>query len=126
MTDAILAALFVGASIATPPVTGWATYYNPGVMQQVVENRIAWGQIASDECPDCVGYAAMLYPSDLGRTVCVTESGRTFGPFLVVDAAAGHHRAKLIADGWIIDLDRPIWDAMGLPEKPTIVTVEDC
>ncbi len=64
----------------------------------------------------------MLQPADLGRTVCVDGHG----PLLVVDMAAAHHRPGLIAKGWIIDLDWPVWDALGYPNRPTTVTVEEC
>lgn len=83
---------------------------------------MAWGHIAPDECPECVGYAAMLYPSDIGRRVCVNG----YGPLLVVDTAAAHHRQKLIDSGWVIDLDKTIWDSLGFPERPVAVTVEEC
>ncbi len=96
-----LAALFVGASLLPPhpgttlPAQGLATYYSPGVFERVIANRERWGQINRDDCPQCIGYAAMLQPADLGRTVCVDGHG----PLLVVDMAAKHHRAGLIAKG---------------------------
>jgi len=122
---AALAVLFVGASLLPPhpgtilPATGLATYYNPGIFQQVVVNRERWGQVP--ECPECDGYAAMLLPADLGRVVCV-EGLR----LLVVDVAAAHHRGGLVAKGWIIDLDWPVWEALGYPRRPVTVKVEVC
>lgn len=126
--NVVIAALFVGASLLPPhpgtqlPASGLATYYNPGIFEQVIANRERWGQINRDDCPKCVGYAALLWPADLGRMVCVDG----FGPLLVVDMAAAHHRAGLIAKGWVIDLDWPVWEALGYPNRPAIVTVEVC
>lgn len=128
MTSITLAVLFVGASLLPPhpgttlPATGLATYYSPGIFERVVANRERWGQIDEDACPECIGYAAMLHAADLGRVICVDG----FGPLLVVDMAAAHHRAGLIAKGWIVDLDWPIWEALGYPNRPVTVKVEEC
>lgn len=139
MTDAILAALFVGASLTSPyhvpvastatqqtelPVSGLATYYNPGIMDEVVATRTAWGQLP--KCPDCLGHVAMLWPGDLGRVVCVEAGGVRFGPYLVADVAASHHRDALLEKNWVLDADRPVWESWGFPNSPTAITVEDC
>jgi len=101
----------------TLPATGLATYYNAGVFERVLAVR----GIAEDACPDCDGYAAMLYVGDLGRVVCVGDLR-----LLVVDVAADHHRAGLIADGWIVDLQWEVWQALGYPNAPTMTTVSEC
>lgn len=113
MNTAIAAALLVGASLLPP---------HPGIFEKVIANRERWGQIDRDDCPECVGYAAMLWPEDLGRTVCVDGHG----PLLVVDMAAAHHRAGLIAKGWIIDVDRQTWLELEFMDTPTMVTVTNC
>jgi len=63
----------------------------------------------------------MLYVGDLGRVVCVGDLR-----LLVVDVAADHHRAGLIADGWLIDIDPETWEKLGFPNAPTLVEVTKC
>lgn len=106
------------------PAVGLATYYAPGVMEKVIVNRERWGHLP--DCPECQGYVALLYKADLGRTVCVNTGKGTFGPYMVADVAAAHHRATLIAKGWILDAEYNLWVQWGLPNKPTEITVEDC
>lgn len=113
------------ATMTRLPATGKATYYGAGIFPGVVERQIKWGNIEPDTCPDCDGYAAMLWPADLDRVVCVEANGRVFRLW-VVDSAAGHHRQALIDDGWVIDLQRAVWLEMGFWNAPTMVTVEDC
>ncbi len=99
----LLAALGAGAPTAPPPV-GVATYYAPGVMEAVVANRLAWGQVAP--CQECVGTVALLDAGQLGRRVWLQAPGRPpEGPFLVVDCAQQAHRAALLAQGWVVDVD---------------------
>lgn len=114
-----------GGQMTQLPATGKATYYNDGLFPGVVERQIGWGNIEPDTCPDCDGYAAMLWPDDLDRVVCVEANGRVFRLW-VVDSAAGHHRQGLIDDGWIIDIQRSVWLDMGFWNAPVTVTVEEC
>lgn len=103
------------------PASGLATFYSAGVFERVVKNQIANGSIQPDACPQCVGWAAMLWPGDVGRVVCV-EGLRLW----VVDVAAAHHRAGLQRRGWVIDIDRASWLALGQLDTPTLTTVEEC
>lgn len=115
----------VVASTATRtelPATGLATYYNSGVFEVVVRNQIANGSIQPDACPQCIGFAALLWPGDLGRTVCVNG----YGPLWVVDNAADHHRAGLQRGGWIVDIDPETWAELGFLNAPTLTTVSEC
>ena len=57
--------------------------------------------------------------------MCIVEGGRVYRLW-VVDSAAGHHRQALIADGWLIDLQRSVWDELGFWNAPTLVTVTEC
>ena len=137
------ATMAVSGTIAPPstatketqlPITGWATYYSSGVFAKVVATRERWGSYAGDcpeclskdQCPECIGYVAMLWPGDLKRQVCLDVDGFPFGPFLVADNAANHHRQALIDDGWAIDLDYPIWKELGFWNGPTEVIVIEC
>jgi len=97
--------LLVAAALLTAPdvQVGWATYYAPGLMEQVAGNRLTWGQI--NLCSDCVGYVALLDPRDIGRRVWVKYGHRWEGPFLVVDCAQAAHREGLIARDWVVDVD---------------------
>ena len=86
------------------PVHGKAMYYNPGIMDQVLEYRLELGQIAP--CPQCVGYVALLNAGDLNRKVWIEwEEGDVEGPFLVIDVAATQHVPLLLARQWVVDVD---------------------
>jgi len=110
------------------PATGWATYYGDGIFEQVLANQLRYDNIQPDTCPACVGNAAMLWPEDLDRIVCLlTEDGREYGPLWVVDSAASQHRQALIDSGWVVDLEKRVHqDVLGLPNAPTLVTVTGC
>lgn len=85
-------------------LSGLATFYAPGLMDEVAANRRAWGQV--EECAACVGAVALLEPGLIGRRVWLQAPGRGIeGPFLVVDCAQAEHRAGLAARGWVVDVD---------------------
>jgi len=110
------------ATVTKLPARGWATYYGDGIFARVVQNQIRNGNIDEDGCRECIGYAAMLWPDDLGRTVCVNG----YGPLWVVDSAAEGDRQALIDKGWLIDIDWNTWTALGFWNGPTLVTVSEC
>lgn len=85
-------------------ITGTATYYHPGVMDEVYRNRLVWGHVAP--CPECVGMVALLDREWIGQTVWLQRPGAPVeGPFLVVDCAAAGHREALLRRGWAVDVD---------------------
>lgn len=103
------------------PISGYAMYYNPNVMQEVVSNRLAMGHISS--CAECVGTVALLRPGDLNRRVWLQwADGVVEGPFLVVDVAAAHHVAQLLARNWVVDVDNRTAVRRGM-RGPVWVTV---
>lgn len=54
-------------------------YYGAGVMENVYQNRINWGDI--DICNECIGYVALLRAGDINRRVYkVTVRYRREGP----------------------------------------------
>jgi hypothetical protein len=115
-------ALNPGYWATTPlPIEGLAMYYNPGVMDQVVEYRERMGEI--DGCPECVGFAALLRAGDLNRKIWIQwEDGTVEGPFLVADVAARHHVDMLIRRGWAVDVDNETAVRQGML-MPVPVTV---
>jgi hypothetical protein len=105
------------------PAEGKAMYYNPGVMQEVLEYRLSMGQV--DKCPDCAGYVALLRAGDLNRRVWIKwPNGVVEGPFLVIDVAATHHIDMLLGRGWVIDVDYRTAMRHGM-NRPLLVTVYD-
>ena len=103
MTDILLSLL----------VAGSATYYNPGIMDEVYRNRLAWGQIAP--CAECVGYVALLDADMIGQRVYLQRDGKPpEGPFLAIDTAAAGHRADLLRRGWAVDVDWPTAQRWGM------------
>ena len=86
------------------PITGYAMFYNPNVMSEVMNNRLAMGHISP--CGDCIGNVALLRSGDLNRRVWLQwAEGVVEGPFLGVDAAAPQHVAQLLARKWVVDVD---------------------
>lgn len=86
------------------PVTGYAMYYNPEVMTEVLTNRLRMGHVTV--CNECVGSVALLRVGDLNRRVWLQwADGTVEGPFLVADVAASQHVASLLARNWVVDVD---------------------
>jgi hypothetical protein len=103
------------------PVTGYAMYYNPGVMEPVVQYRYRTKEI--DVCADCVGHVALLRAGDINRRVWVQlADGSVEGPFQVVDVAARHDIPQLLQRGWAIDVDYETAQRWGL-NRPKPVTI---
>lgn len=122
-------------AVATPPLRLWppyeqpsrlpaygkAMYYNPGVMELVLENRLKAGQVVP--CRDCVGYVAMLRVGDLNSKVWIQLPDATVeGPFQVIDTADKRHIPMLINKGWIVDVDYETAMRWGMA-GPRLVTV---
>lgn len=128
MAKLVLAALILSSSYpAQPselPITGLATYYNPGIMERAayLQSRNHGFELDSD----VVGYVAMLEVKDMGRIVCITANGRTVGPLQVADVAGRDVRERLRERGWVVDIDWDEWQALGLPKRPMLVTVAEC
>ncbi len=87
------------------PVEGKVTYYAPGVMDEVISNRAAFGLPA---CPDCVDGLAMPYCADLGRRVWLSAEGLCFGPLHVVDCAAPVDLPRFVVGGYIGEVSWPV------------------
>lgn len=104
------------------PMSGYAMYYNPNVMQEVLNNRLAMGHVSS--CNECVGNIALLRAGDLNRRVWLQWSdGTVEGPFLVADVAAPQHVAQLLARNWVVDVDYRTASRRGMvgPEMVTVL-----
>ena len=77
---------------------GWASHYNPGIFERVVENRVRWDQISWTQARAAECYAAGRYPEYIGRTIYIKRDKSKIGlendwiPCLIVDVAG-------IADG---------------------------
>jgi hypothetical protein len=104
-------------------IAGSATYYNPGLMDEVYANRLAWGQV--QPCGECVGMVALLDAERIGERVWLSFDGGAshVGPMLVVDCATAAHRADLVRRGWAVDVDWDTWQRLGLPKMPVPVQV---
>jgi hypothetical protein len=86
------------------PVRGFSTYYNPGVMEEVLTYRLTVGDV--EPCAECIGHVALIREGDIGRKIWVQIDAQTIeGPFLVIDCAHTWDVAPLLARGWGIDLD---------------------
>lgn len=105
------------------PAYGKAMFYNPGVMEIVLENRLDTRVV--NHCHECVGYVAMLRSGDLNRRIWIQLSDSTVeGPFQVVDAADQKHVEMLLGKSWVVDVDYETamrWKMAG----PRLVTLWD-
>lgn len=103
------------------PFQGRAMYYNPGIMETVLVNRLRFGTV--DICVECIGFVAMLRAGDLNRRVWIQLPDATVhGPFHVIDAADERHVPMLIEKGWAIDVDYETAQRWGM-RNPWTVTV---
>ena len=108
----LIVAILVAAMLRpTPPIharimPGVATYYNPGVMEQVVENRRAWGQLGEAKS-GYVGYVALRDCEDIGRVVWIwwRDEEMLEGPFLVADCASMKDWEYLERIDFAVDVD---------------------
>jgi len=99
--------------VPTEPDVGRAMYYAAGVMNRVLQNRIAWKQIPPGAVSDCEGgdskyrgCVALLRAGDIGREVYLKRPGQNAeGPYLVIDVAAEKDIACLLERNWIVDVD---------------------
>lgn len=81
-----------------------AYYQDPGLMQEVLENRKSWGQDLGD-LDKFVDGIAMNDCGLLGETVFIrVRNGPLIGPLLVVDCACAEHLPGRIGRGLIADL----------------------
>jgi hypothetical protein len=95
------------------PQQGLATYYNLGVMEQVLENRLTAKDI--DVCPDCVGTVALLRAGDIGRKVWLQPpGGDPVGPFLVIDCARRTDVQPLLDRNWVVDVSFEVGQYWGM------------
>ena len=110
-----MAQLAIAAMIAS----GLATRYDPGVMDQVVENRVDWGQV--DPSLLALGYVALLDCERIGEPVWLEHpDGRVVGPVVVADCAQEEHREELIGRGFAVDLSYELAVELGAVEAPVM------
>jgi hypothetical protein len=86
------------------PIQGLAMYYNPGVMDRVLQRQIGWGNVT--ECRECIGRVALLREGDMDRRIWLQRPGHAVeGPFWVVDQAAERDVPGLVRRNWAVDVD---------------------
>jgi len=90
---------FGSADWTTPTpgdLAGKATYYAPGLMRKVTENR--------DLNVEGFGAVALNRAGDLGRVMWLDWGEGLEGPYLSVDCAQGAHYRDRIAAGRVIEV----------------------
>ncbi len=102
--------------LALAIAAGTATRYDPGVMQAVVANRTAFGQLDLGVEPE--GYVALLDCDLLGRLVWLQAGQRIDGPYAVADCAAAAHRPALEDRGVAVDLSWEVALEWGVIDAP--------
>ncbi len=97
--------------------SGIATRYDPGVMDEVVENRTRWGHLDPDA--QVAGYVALLDCDRLGELVWLqAPGGRVLGPVMVADCAQDAHRDGLLDRGIVVDLSWELALVLGVVDAP--------
>ena len=81
-------------------IDGYATYYSPGLMRTVAENRHL-------DLSRFKGGVALNRKGDLGRVVWLEFDGELYGPFLSVDCSQEIHYNNREAAGYIAEV--PAW-----------------
>jgi len=98
---------------------GKATRYSPGVMDQVVMNRVRWGQL--DLSQPHVGYVAVADCKYLNQLVVLDMPGYGFiGPVLVADCGAAHDQEYLDSIDFAVDLS---WE---LAQQAQVMNMPRC
>ena len=87
-------------------IDGYATYYSPGLMRTVAENRHL-------DLSRFKGGVALNARGDLGRVVWLEFNGEIRGPFLSIDCAQEIHYDDREAAGYIVETSAKFADEMG-------------
>ncbi len=100
------------APTAESVLDGWATFYGPGVMEEVAINRLLISRVddypAFLEAQGLAGLVALNRAGDLGRRVWLQQAFHAVeGPFLVVDCARALDYPQRIDDSRIVEIDWP-------------------
>ena len=96
---AVLAAALWSVPTADDWIDGKATYYAPGIMERVAENR-------GRSLAGYVGGVALNRAGDLGRRVWLEwGEGEIDGPYLVVDCARELHFAEREDARLVVEVD---------------------
>lgn len=82
-----------------PTIQGGATYYAPGLMEQVAARR-------GLDLEPYAGGVALNRAGDLGRQVVLQwEDGTITGPYLVVDCARSDHYDDRLRQNYVVEVD---------------------
>jgi len=113
-------ALLMATILATSPIAvGKATRYDPGLMQQVVQNRIKWGQLNPNQGGRYLGYVAVYDCALIGESVVLELPGGVYsGPHLVADCGAVHDQEYLDSIDFAVDLSYPLAQRLGAIDAP--------
>ena len=96
---------------------GKAMRYSPGVMEQVVENRLRWGHL--DLAKSYKEYVALADCAWLGKLVWLElPNGRVSGPHLVADCGAANDQGYLARIGFAVDLSWSLAKELGVIDAP--------
>lgn len=80
---------------------GYATFYAPGVMEQVIANRVSWGQIQYVEPWFAI---AVLDCHRIGQKAMIEWNGSMDGPYTIVDCAREADKPELERRRVVVDV----------------------
>lgn len=105
----------VGAQADEPPfvavAVGRPTYREPYRTQEVIANRVEWGDVsrAMVDDPHVLGYASVMDCSLIGRWVGIAWPDGYLYPYLVIDCVAAQDRDYNRATGFAVEVDKVDW-----------------
>lgn len=99
---------------ATLIAAGLATSYADGVMDEVVANRVRWGQVQ----PGDFEYVALLDCGRIGEVVWLEACNGALVPVMVADCARRQDRAALVERGFAVDLSYELAERFDAVDRP--------
>jgi len=115
----------ITATILAVALQGWASQYAPGVMDTVVLQRQAWGQLPAD-LSGYDGFVARPLAEEIGDTVYLRPAGQTeWEQFLVVDCGCPQGREWMLSNDILVEVDYETavrWDTVGRGLRVAMLT----
>jgi len=105
-----MALVFAVVLATTPIAEGKLTRYNPGVMEEVVQNRLEWGQL--DLSRPHFGYVAVAGCEHIDERLMIEwPDGSWSGPHLVADCGDPN---GFVSDELAVELSYPLAEKHGV------------
>ena len=113
-----LASVVVAAPAGPVPQSGLISQYAPGVMDRVIENRLAWGQLNPHDVEIADGFVARPECRDIGSWVYIRpKGGDRWLRMLVTDCGCPIGRAWMYDNNVLVEVDYETASTFGFAGK---------